>query len=243
MTQHRLFKAAFAGILLAAIPVASTSATVSPVPTPVAAATTAQHLANLKAKGTTEIDRRLANLNSALTKLAASNSLSAADKAALTKTVNDEIAGLTALKTKLAAETVIATARTEVASVVADYRVYALLLPKTRMVASADRFDVVETKLTDLHDKLAAKATTDAEKAKLTDMAAKVADAKTKSSGLVAQLMALQPTDYNANHAVLVNYRASLKVAQTDLQAARDDAKAVIDQLKGGASPSASPKS
>jgi hypothetical protein len=230
-----------AAALLAALPLATVSAvtsTHSPTPTP-----SADRLANLKSKGTTEIDRRLANLNAALTKLTASTKLSATDKATLTKQVQAEITGLTALKAKLAADTDLATARADVASIVADYRVYVLMLPKVRMVASADRFAVAEQKLTVLHDKLKAKVDPEVDNsastsnataltAKLDDMAAKIADAKAKSASMVTQLLALQPTDYNANHAVLVGYRASLKTAQTDLKAARDDAKFVADALK-----------
>jgi hypothetical protein len=95
------------------------------------------------------------------------------------------------------------------------------------MVSSTDQFDATEQKLTTLHDKLASQISpmnsTDA--AKLADMTAKIADAKTKTAGLVAQLLALQPTDYNANHTVLVNFRATEKLAHDDLMAARDDAR------------------
>jgi hypothetical protein len=215
---------------------AATSGTVLAIvsPAPVAGATSAQKLAALQSKGTVEIDRRLSNLTAATAKLAASTKLTAADKAALTKQVQDEISGLTTLKAKLAAETAIAGARVDVVSIVSDYRVYVLLLPKTRLVASSDRFAVAEDKLTALHDKLGAKvpSTDAASLAKLTDMQKQTAAAKSISDSLVPKLLAMAPTDYNANHAVLVQYRASLKTAQADLVTARDDAKAVIATLK-----------
>ena len=242
MMRVKLYKATFIGLLLAAMP-ATSSAVVSPAPT-VAAAATAQKLANLKNKGTAEIDRRTTNLNNVLTKLGAVSVLKPADKDALTTQVKTELTGLATLKTKLAADTDLATARTDVQSIVTDYRVYALMLPKVGMVASADRFDSVEQKLMTLHDKLATKVSpmSAADSAKLTDMAAKLTDAKTKTDGIVAQLLALQPTDYNANHTVLVNFRATEKTAHDDLVAARDDAKALIDSLKG-AKASSSPSS
>lgn len=241
-----------AALLFAAIPLSSVNAVAS---TPLVASplTTAQatHLDNLKSHGTAEIDRRISNLNAALLKLNATTKLTAADKTALTNTINAEISGLNTLKAKLTADTDLATARTDVQSIVSDYRVYVLLLPKTRLVASADRFTAVENQLTQLSVKLQTKV--DAAKTagkdvttmqvSLTDLKNKLADAQEKSTSVIAPLLALQPTDYNQNHAVLVNYRNSLMAAHDGVMAARDDAKSVIQALKGTASPSASPKS
>jgi hypothetical protein len=212
---------------------AGTVVAIASSPTPVAA-TAAQKLAALQSKGTAEIDRRLSNLTAATAKLAASTKLTAADKTALTTQVQDEITGLTALKAKLAAETAIAGARADVVSIVADYRVYVLVLPKTRLVASADRFAAAEDNLTSLYTKLKGKvpATDAASTAKLADMQSHIAAAQTISGSLASKLLALQPTGYNANHAVLMQYRATLKTAQADLVAARDDAKAVRGTLK-----------
>jgi hypothetical protein len=227
MRHLTLARSAAIALLAAAFPVASALSVSSPTPSAGQNA-----LAALKAKGATEIDRRLQNLAGALDKLSNSTTLTAADKAALTKQLNDEVSGLTALKTKLAAETTVAGARADVQSIVLDYRVYALMLPKTRMMASADRFAVVETKLTKLHDELAAKATSSADKSKLADMSSQIANASAQTTKLETELLALQPTDYNANHAVLVTYRAAEKTAHDALVAARDDAKTVIDDLK-----------
>jgi hypothetical protein len=220
MNRRTLTRAATAAALVAAIPLTVIAAS-SPT------------IAALKSKGDTEIARRIDNLDAASGKLSESKTVTDADKATLRKQIEDEVNGLTDLKEKLDAETTIAGARADVASIVTDYRVYALILPKVRMTASADRFAVVEDKLTALHDKLVTKAGTDATlKSKLDDMSAKIAAAKTTSSSVVSQVIALQPTDYNQNHTVLVQYRASLKSAQQDLKAARDDAKFVIDSLK-----------
>lgn len=257
MSSRTLFRRALAAALFSAIPLSSvnaisqppTTATASPSPL---STTQATHLANLKSHGTTEIERRLSNLNAALTKVSATTKLTAADKTALTNQINSEISSLTALKTKLTADTDLVTARTDVQSIVNDYRVYVLLLPKTRMVASADRFTEVETQLTTLASKLQAKVDADKTAGQdvstiqktLDDLKAKVADAQEKSTSVIAPLLALQPTDYNQNHAVLVNYRNSLQAAHTDVMAARDDAKTVIQELKGAkasSSPTASP--
>ena len=252
MNHHRLLRATLAAVLVSALPL-TVNAVVSPAPTASPLSTTqATKLANLKSKGSTEIDRRISNLNAALTKLDASTKLAAADKTSLENQVKAEISGLTALKAKLIADTDLATARTDVQSIFADYRVYYLMLPKTRMVASADRFTSVEAALTTLEGKLQARVTAAKAAGKditalqnlLDDMKAKIADAQAKSQSVVTPLLALQPTDYNQNHTVLLQYRASLKTAHDDLVASRDDAKTAIQDLKAlGTSPTSSPSS
>ena len=259
--SSRLLRTAMAAALFSAIPLTSVDGVSQPPTTdkavaaktgasPAALTTTqAAHLANLKAHGTTEIQRRLSNLTAALTKLSATTKLTAADKTALTNQINSEISSLTALKTKLAADTDLTTARADVQNIVSDYRVYVLLLPKTRLIATADSFSTVETQFNTLANLLQAKidSTKKAGKdvtalqASLNDLDAKLTDARTKSSSVIAPLLALQPGDYNSNHAVLVNYRNTLRAADTDLTTARDDAKSIISGLKNPAKASASP--
>jgi hypothetical protein len=240
------------GVLIAAIPVFGASAitsvkatptpTASPTPSPSTSVTetNTQRITNLKTKGTAEIERRITNLNQSLTGLAASTKLTASDKAALTSTVQAELVGLTALKSKLAADTTLAECVADVQSIFNDYRVYALLLPKVRMVTVTDRFTNVESELTALQPQLqtvvdtqkAGGRDTDSMQASLNDMQTKTAAAEGLTSGLVASLLALQPTDYDANHAVLITYRSTLGTALTDIQAANTDAKSVVAALK-----------
>jgi DNA repair exonuclease SbcCD ATPase subunit len=235
MRRLGLYRAALAGILAAFLPMAA-AAVVTPAPT---ASGSAAALTHLKTKGATEIDRRVQNLQGALDKLGKNKTLKAADVTALSKQVNDEINQLKALKVKLAAETTVTGARIDVQSIVTDYRVYVLMLPKSRLVASADRFATAEQKLTALETNLQSRVTAAGKKgqniaamqAKLDDMSAKLTEAKTKSAGVVAEVLALQPTGYNANHTVLGSYRDSLKAAQADLVRARDDAKNVRTAL------------
>jgi len=237
MNTKVLSRTLAAAVLIAALPLATATA-VAVTPGSALGAAQAQRLTNLKTKGAAEIDRRLANLNAAQAKLQAATTLTAANKTTLQQQVQAEITGLTNLKTKLAADTDLATARADVASIVADYRVYALMLPKARLVASGDRLSVVVNKLTDLSGQLqtkidaraAAGQDVTALRASLADLNAKKADAVKQIVGLT-NLLALQPSDYNANHALLLTYRDGLRTAQTDLKAARDDAKSIIGAL------------
>jgi hypothetical protein len=225
--------------LVSALPLAAVSAVSSPSPS----ISQAQHLANLQTRGTAEITRRLTALSSAQVAVTATTKLSVEDKAALTAQITAETASLTALKTKLAADTDLTTARTDVQSIVSDYRVYALMLPKARLAAALDHVMALESALQKLHDKLLTPvgaedanpaAGVSADRAKLDEMAAQLAAAHAATDGLEAKLLALQPTDYNADHTVLTQYRQSLTAARSDLAAARNDAKAIIDALKAG---------
>jgi hypothetical protein len=254
MRTLKLLRAATAGLLFTAIPLATTDAVSTPPPvsvspTPSATPSNTQRLAALKAKGAAEISRRITNLNSALGKLQASKTLKATDKQTLVSQVQAELNGLAALNTKLAADTDLTTARADVQSIYTDYRVYYLMLPKTRLVSAADSFDVVEGKLTDLAAKLQARITAAknagqnvaAAQADLNDLTSKNQAAASISTGMIPGLLALQPSDYNSNHQVLTSYRQQLATAKTDLTAAVIDAKEIVAILKALPTPSQPP--
>jgi hypothetical protein len=269
--SHRLARPAMVSVLVAAFPLAAVALTGGPVqakytPTPTPTSTAepdatpappaissltpavqAQHLATLKTRGDAEINRRLTNLNAALTTVQAVTTLTASDKSTLVSQIQAEISGLTTLKTKLDADTTLAAGRTDVQSIVNDYRVYVLMLPKARLSSAFDRLDVVETKLTNLEGQLQSAITAAQTAGKnvttmqtiLTDMRAKTTAIASLSSGQVATLLALQPSDYNTDHTVLESYRTTLGTAQTDAKAAATDAASIIQAL--GARTAASP--
>lgn len=213
---------------------------VIPISAAAATATTAQRVDNLKNRGSAEIDRRLKSLNEAAVTISASQKLTDTDKTAIANQVKDEISGLTELKAKLAAATTLTTARASVASIVNDYRVYALMLPKVRLVAAADRVDVAMSRLSELAAKLAERIT-EAEvsgedvtslKTSLANVTTRLSDAKAENTGLAAKLLAIQPSDYNADHATLTKYRYGIAVSMASLKSGRDEAKKVVEGLK-----------
>jgi hypothetical protein len=189
--------------------------------------------------GNREINRRLKTLNTAKTKISSATRVSDTDKAMLTSEVADEIAGLTELRTKLDAETTIAGAKADAQSMVTDYRVYALIVPKLQLVRVANDQQVVEGKLTALAATLQTRIDTAKAGGKdvaslqtqLDDLNAKVASAKATSMTVQAKVMVLQPTDYNTDHTVLSGYRDQLKTARADNQTAYSDAKAIVKGL------------
>lgn len=239
MITSSFVRGIYAAVLISALPltgVAKTNVATTPVPV---AANQAAHLTNLKTRGATEIDRRLASLNTALAALQTSTKITSTDKTALASQIQDEVTALTSLKAKLAANTVLAEARADVASIATDYRVYALMLPKTRLVAAADRQTMAVTQLTDLSNKLETRLTAAKSNGKnvaalqtsLIQLKTQLATATTGSSGVVAKVLALQPSDVNANRTVLAGYRQALVTAQAELKAARTTAKTIVDGL------------
>lgn len=242
MTRITLTRRLVAATLLAAFPFATATAIATPAPaaSPISQASSVR-LSNLKSKGSTEIDRRLLNLTAAGAKLESAGKLSATDKAALLKQLSDESTSLTALKTKLAAETTLPEARADVQSIVADYRVYALMLPKARLVATADRLIQADDKLSALSIQLAEKVAAakaagkdvGAVESKVSSLKLRLSSVKPKLDPLPAELLALTPKDYNADHSVLVSYRTKLASSATELKAAREEAKAIVALLAG----------
>lgn len=206
------------------------------------ALTTAQQtdLANLKAKGSAEISRRLASLNSAASKINSDTKLSASDKSYLQSEVNTEISGLTTLQITLNGETQLSAARTDVKNIFNDYRVYALLLPKIRLITAADGEQTTDTKLSALATQIQAKITTDqnagkniaTEQVDLTDMESKTSSAQSIASSLESNVLTLQPSDYNTDHSILSGDLSKLQTAHSDNAAAYAEAKTIVSDLK-----------
>ncbi|HSX28169.1 MAG TPA: hypothetical protein VLF60_01835 [Candidatus Saccharimonadales bacterium] len=201
---------------------------------------TAERLANIKTKGDAEITRRLTALNTLSGKITAAKKLTTTDKATLTAEVTAEVSGLTALKTKLDGETSIAAAAADAQSILTEYRVYALIMPKVALIKTADDQQAVQAKLTALAAKIQTRLTTAknngkdvaALQAKLTDMTAKTTAANNLSIAVEAKVITLKPTDYNNDHKILGGYRDQLKTAHSDDQAALADAKSIVASLK-----------
>lgn len=198
-------------------------------------------LANIKSKGDAEINRRIKTLNEFASKLSAAAKLSSADKTSLSAEVNSEISGLTALKTKLDAETTLDGAIADAKSIISDYRVYALVAPKVMLVKTADDEIVVQTKLTALAAKLQSRISSAQSSGKnvtslqanLSDMNTQINAASAISTSVESKVIVLQPTDYNSDHSVLNGYRDQLQTARTDDQNAINDAKTIVNGLKG----------
>lgn len=191
-------------------------------------------------KGDQEIERRLTSLNAAAKVVDQTKKLSADDKQTLKDEIASTIAGLTALKTKLDTATTLADARADAKSILSDYRVYALVLPKVHLVKVADGQLALEAKFHSLSSTFmqrfaelkVAGQDTSALETTLANMNTKVSAAETISTAIQAKVIALQPSDYNSDHTILSGDRDQLKLAREKLASARQDASTIQDGIK-----------
>lgn len=200
----------------------------------------ATRLANIKAKGADEITRRLNALNTAAGKINGLTKLTADDKAYLSSEVSTEISGLISLQTKLAADTSLAQARSDAQSIISGYRVYVLVLPKVWLIKVADYQQVTEGNLTTFATKLQSRIDSAKSAGKditqlqtqLNDMKTQTTNAQAISSSIEQKVLGLQPGDYNSDHTILSGDMDQLKTAHSDNQAAYNDAKSIVSELK-----------
>lgn len=199
-----------------------------------------QRIANLKARGDQEINRRLAALQHISTKIDSLKHITSDQKASFKQQINQNISDLTNLKTKIDGDTDLVTLQTDARSIVTSYRIFALFIPKIYLLASADRaseavdlLNAISAKLQVRLDQAAnnGKNVTDL-KAKLDDMNAKIADAKAKIQDLNNTVPPLTPDGYPGNKTVLQSARAELKTIRQDLVAAIHDARQIVQGLK-----------
>ncbi len=191
-------------------------------------------------RGNSEIARRLSTLNTLSSKISSAAKLSSDDQAALSSEVSSEITNLTALKTKLDADTTVADAKTDAQSIINDYRVYALVVPKVNLVKTADDQQAAEAKLTALATKLQTRITAAKTAGKnvtslqngLTTMNSQISSAQAISTKIESDVIGLQPSDYNSDHSVLSGDRDQLKTAQSDVQDAVTSASTIVSGLK-----------
>jgi hypothetical protein len=227
-----------AASLLGALPAAAQTVGASG-----AAAT--QKLSDIIARSDTAITARIADLNSLNARVQTMKNESAAEKSSISSEVQTNITGLTALKTKIDADTDVTTAKADEKTITGMYRIYALIIPRGRILASADRITVVNGLMQALGTKMQTRITAEqaagkdvsALTAALADMNAKIADAATQSQTAQSGIAGLTPDQGNktvaaSNHAALVAARANIKTGTQDLQTARKDITTILQGLK-----------
>lgn len=197
-------------------------------------------ITNIKTRGDQEISRRLTTLNTLNGKINDAIRLTASDKSALQSQINAEISGLTALKTKLDADTDLATTRADAQSIVNEYRVYVLIVPKVAIIRYADSIAQTNAKLSTLAGKLQTRIT-DAKNAgkdvsglqsQLDQMNQDIIAANTTASTIESKVVGLQPTDYNSDHTILSGDRDQLNAAHQQNLSALNLAKQIAASLK-----------
>ncbi len=197
-----------------------------------------------KTKGDQEIDRRIQALNDLNARVDAMQRVTPSFKQNLSSNIQTQVTGLTQLKAKIDADTDVATLKTDIQSVTQSYRIFALVLPMSRVAAAADREVTIITMMNQLGAKLQARITaaqtaganTSALLATLTELSAKLADASTQAQAAVSVSAALTPDNgdkvkMTQNMTALKTARADVEVAHRDLVAARKAVQTIVAGL------------
>ncbi len=197
-------------------------------------------LSAIQAEAKIKTTARIGALNTAIAKVTAAQDISSSDRATILGTLNGDLAGMNTVEAKIAADSTVATAAADYKTIFTTYRVYAVAIPQSRLAAAADRMTSTSIpKLTEAQSKLAAAlAGPDASKstpelqADLTDMSAQIAAATSALNGVAAQSLAVTPSAFNSNHAVLQPVRSAVKAAIADLKKAATDGKTILAAIK-----------
>ena len=201
------------------------------------------------------IDVRLPALAAARTALSANEHVTDAHQAALEADIDETAARLRVLADLIKADADPASLKEHCRSIFEDNRVFALVLPRVRLVVGADAANDAGAKLRDVAARLddaIAKAEarelhqpsptgTDVRQAKLDldMMKAHIASGVASAGSVPGAVLGLTPAAWNADHEVLTPARQSLRSARADLKVARDLAFKIRNELKPPASPEA----
>ena len=194
---------------------------------------------DIRARCLTAIDVRLPALASARTAVSSNEHITDDHEAALAADLGETAARLRVLVDLIRADTDLAALRDHCRSIFEDNRVFALVLPRVRLVVGADTATDAGARLTDVAGKLAAAieraqaAGQDVRQAKLDldMMKAHIASGVAAAGSVPGTVLGLTPADWNANHEVLTPPRQSLRSARADLKVARDLAHKIRSEL------------
>lgn len=207
--------------------------------------------ANLETRTAVEVENRIKVLNALLERMNSMKRVSASVKTNVASSIAANITALSDLKAKLATDSP-ADLKADMLLVTKGTRVYALLVPQTRILLAADRANVVAEMLTGVDAKIKARITTattagiDVKEivALEADMSAKIATAKLQAAAAISAVSGLTPDNGNqakmtANLAALKAGRTALKAAEAAIRDANKDFKAIVVKFRAQASVSA----
>lgn len=209
-------------------------------------------LERIQDKSDAAIGKRIDSLNKLIERVERMKLLSATDKTALINQIDANIAGLNELKAEIQNGNTVTSTVDNAKKITKEYRVYALVIPKGYITASADRISSLAKKLETLEAKLSDKITQTKTSATSTaelqteldkidgamkDMALKIADAKQKAQAAIDATANLTPDNGDsavavANKQALETARNNIKAATKDLNDARNSANEIAKILR-----------
>jgi predicted nucleic acid-binding Zn-ribbon protein len=196
---------------------------------------------DLRDRAEKEISRRLSYLNELIKQLSGIRKLSSAQKTDLQGQIQTQIDGLNALQVKINADTDNATLKTDVKSIIGNYYIFLFFRVKVNLLVASDRASATADNLSGIATKLqtridqAKTAGNDVANltSQLSDMNAKITDAKTQIGAVQTELTPLTAQGYPGNKSILTDARTKVKTVITDLKNAYTDALQIRNGLKG----------
>lgn len=186
------------------------------------------------------IDKRLRTLATLKTAIGDAKNFTDAHRATLTSLVDSDTSGLTALRAKIDGEQSIEAVRADERSMIVDYRIYLLVVPKVRLTIATDTETAAIATLRGVHDTLAAAIAAAQAKGKdvaaaqteLTDLQNQIDAAGKAIDGKADGLLAVAPSpDAGAMKAAVDPVRAAVRTARQDLRTAVGDARQIRRQI------------
>lgn len=202
-------------------------------------------ITNAKSHADQEVDRRVNALNDLNTRVQAMERVSAEEKTSIAAIVSSQVSTLTTLKAKIDTDTDIETLKADIKSIAATYRIFLLIIPQGRIEVAADKIKSTSVLVSGFATKLQTRIADAQAKGKdvtsltstLSEMNAKLTDASVQADAAVSLVASLSPDNGDAakkqaNDQAIKDARAKIKAGIQDLQAARKDAKTIVDGLK-----------
>lgn len=188
-----------------------------------------------------ELERRIAALRKVSDRVSGSNKISEAQKTALVNDIAAQITSLTSLQEQIKTDTSPTALKSVVSSMIKDYRIFALYLPKVNIIAMSDRILNTTDKLTSVLAILQVKISEAREKGQDVNEAEKLleearkqtANASTAAQSAINTVTPLTPEGFPGNKKILINTRVSLMKAHQDLISARQNVQEIRKILKG----------
>ena len=210
------------------------SPTATPPPLP---AHIANRLAWVKRNSAELIDHRVSSLDGSIAAVQAKSFLGA-DQASLVSEMQSDVTGLQALDAKIQADTDLTTALQDRASIFTGFRVYFLVLPVVSDVTQADWYS--NFKLPALNGQITQVQGEENTSNQLVlaplvaGMQSEVGIVTSATNGLVAQLLAYNPAQWDSNHRLLLTADDNLKISSQSVSVAERDYAEAQQYLRSG---------
>lgn len=199
-----------------------------------------QQLAQLQTRASSEINRRVGDLNALLPLIAKLAAPSAAQQKAYQTAVSQEVASLQQLETAINADATLAAVTADAQKLTPEYDTFMLLAPKMWLIISADWQQTLEANLTTYANKIQDRLNTannqgediSAAQVTLNDLQSHISSAQQLSNAVASAAPQSQLGQQSGNHSVLASYYSQLNTAHGSLQTALTDAQTLLADVQ-----------